>query len=155
MNLFSNPHWKWNGRILMGFAFFFLICAGPNFADTNSSFVVEEIQITGGPKTPEIQEPKSSFGAFRDVLSNDLSLTVSLDEVVILVILISVFALFKSTKGILVTNYIFCLKWFFLSNYSALLKQSDSITTSSSVVFVICGILILALFLMGRFSKSH
>ncbi len=81
-------------------------------------------------------------------------LDVVLGEVILLVILVNLFALFKKARLIMAVSYLFCLKWVFWSNYTRLLAHSDAVTTASASIFVICGILTAVLFCMDRFNQD-
>ncbi len=94
--------------------------------------------------------PEAFFGIF----SSEISLHVPLAEVIALVIVINLFALFKKARLILATSYLFCLKWVFWANYSELLKHSDALANSCSVIFVFCGILTLVLFWFDHLGSS-
>ena len=95
-----------------------------------------------------------SYEAFSQIFSNSLSLVVPLDEVVMLVVLVNIFALFRKPRLILAASYIFCLKWVFWLNYTELLKQSNAIAKASSYVLIFCGILTLVFFCMDRFQEK-
>ncbi len=94
------------------------------------------------------------YETFSQVFSNNLLLVVPLDEVVILVVLVNIFALFRKPRLILAVSYIFCLKWVFWLNYTELLKQSNAVAKASSYVLIFCGILTLIFFCMDRFQEK-
>jgi len=117
----------------------------------------EEIVFKGDePGKQPVKENKGSYslGSFWELFSTDISLAIPLSDVVILVILVNIFALFKATRLIMATSYIFALKWVFWSNYSELIKHSDTIARGSTWVFVLCGILTVILFAMNYFNRQ-
>jgi hypothetical protein len=92
-----------------------------------------------------------TYEGFMESFSKDLSLNVVLGEIFLLIIALNFFALMNKPRLILVTSYIFCLKWVLWSNYTTLLKHSDAITVASTTIFMICGMLTIILFCMNRF----
>ena len=96
---------------------------------------------------------KGTWEITLEAFSEDLSLKIALGEVILLVILANIFALFKKARLILAVSYLFCLKWVFWSNYTLLLEHSDTLTYISSIIFLVCGLLTLTLFCLDRFNK--
>lgn len=90
----------------------------------------------------------------QEIFSSDLALNIPLFDVLLLVVVVNVLALFNKPRGIMAFSYLFCLKWVFWSNYKYLYDQSDIISTASSSVFVICGVLMVALFVVNRFNPK-
>ena len=89
-----------------------------------------------------------------ELFSKEVGLIVPLGEVVLLVVVVNLFALFKKPRLIMATSYLFCLKWVFWSNYTELLKQSSTVTVISTCVFVLCGILTAVLFFLNNFNSD-
>lgn len=113
-----------------------------------------EIQI-GNSVPAESKKPKLlGVDSFMEIFGSELALNVSLADVILLVILTNLFALFRKPRLILAISYLFCLKWVFWSNYIQLLQHSDTLAKTSTFVFVICGILTTVLFCMDRFHSS-
>jgi hypothetical protein len=114
----------------------------------------EEIKF-GAPAKSDEKKSKGSDGiSFTDIFGSELALNVSLADVMILVVLVNLFALFRKPRLILAVSYLLCLKWVFWSNYTHLLKHSDALAQASTVVFVICGILTTILFCLDRFNSG-
>ncbi len=158
----------WIRRTLItGLCFVFLIAVqSPLFAAkesqpskgsrAGSSQSSEEIVFKGAePGKQPVKQNKASYslGSFWELFSTDISLAIPLSDVVILVILVNIFALFKATRLIMATSYLFALKWVFWSNYTELLNHSDTIARGSTWVFVLCGILTVILFIMNYFNR--
>lgn len=127
------------------------VIVNPKNSDSNLEIKGAPHTHTAHPQAP-VKTSQKQIQIIRDVFFNDLSLIIPLDDVVILVLLVNLFALFNKARMILVVSYIFCLKWVFWSNYTELLKQSDPITRSSTYVLVVCGVLTLILFCLDRFN---
>jgi hypothetical protein len=96
------------------------------------------------------------FGAelFENFFSKDVALSVPLFDVVILVVLVNIFALFKMARYIMAVSYLFCLKWVFFSNYTKILQESAGISCASMWIFLVCGILTAVLFLVDYFRRD-
>jgi hypothetical protein len=115
----------------------------------------DEIKFNATPVQPDAQKTKSlGVDSFTQIFSGELALNVSLADVVILVVLVNLFALFRKPRLILAVSYLLCLKWVFWSNYTHLLKHSDSLAQASTVIFVVCGILTTVLFCLDRFNSG-
>ncbi|MBI4024892.1 MAG: hypothetical protein HY360_07900 [Verrucomicrobia bacterium] len=95
---------------------------------------------------------KVGYKAFSDTFIGEYELIVPLGEVVLLVVLVNIFALFKKARIIMATSYLFCFKWVFWSNYTQLLQQSNAVMITCGYIFVICGIFTAVLFCIDRFS---
>lgn len=91
---------------------------------------------------------------FRDMTADEAALDVPLIEVVLLVLIINVFALFRNARLIMATSYLFALKWVFWSNYTELLKHSSTMASVCGYIFVLCGILTAVFFCLDRFNTS-
>jgi hypothetical protein len=114
----------------------------------------EEVKF-GAPANAQAEKPKGlDTNSFADIFGSELALDVSLTDVIILVLLVNLFALFRKPRLVLAISYLFCLKWVFWSNYTQLLKHSDSLAQASTVIFVICGILTTVLFCLDRFNSG-
>jgi len=117
----------------------------------------EVIQIKESAKHLSVEDrslTREAYQGFAEAFSADLSINVVLGDVILLVIIVNILALFNKPRLIMVTSYLFCFKWVFWSNYSFLLKQSDGINIVSSSIFLLCGLSTLVLFCMNRFEKD-
>lgn len=91
---------------------------------------------------------------FGEFFSKDLALAVPLIDVILLVIVVNVFALFKMARFILATSYFFCLKWVIFSNYSKIMLESVGASQVSMYVFLICGVSTAVLFFVDYFRRE-
>ncbi|MDD2709669.1 MAG: hypothetical protein PHV34_16910 [Verrucomicrobiae bacterium] len=108
---------------------------------------IEEIVKVG-------EKRRVQAGRWKELLSKEVPLTVPLLDVVALVVLVNVLALFKLVRFILLVSYLFCLKWVFWSNYAQVFQESKSISDISMWIFLVCGLLTGALFFMDHFRRD-
>ncbi len=155
--------------IALSLLFLWVMAAAPAWAAhhqaTDSGSGSLEIKGNGAPEQPAIQVPSKRSTAngvlsetgqgITEIFSSDLALSISLGDVLALVIVVNVLALFNKPRFIMAVSYFFCLKWVFWSNYKELFGHSDSIATASSFIFVLCGILTTVLFVMDRFNSRN
>ncbi|MCC7517930.1 MAG: hypothetical protein IT578_01965 [Verrucomicrobiae bacterium] len=125
---------------------------------TNSEAAPHEMRIVGAPPSsahtpiPEIQaEP--TLASFGKVFVDRFGLAVPLGDVVVLVILTNVFALFRASRMILLMSYLFSLKWVVFSNYQEVARYSSSMAHLTTMILAICGIFTLVLFCLDWFNK--
>lgn len=118
----------------------------------------EELRVVGDPATrrglpvPEI-DPEPALATIGKVFIDRFGLAVPLGDVVLLVILTNVFALFRSPRMILLMSYLFSLKWVILSNYQEVAHYSLSMAHLTTWILAICGLFTLVLFCLDWFNK--
>jgi hypothetical protein len=114
--------------------------------------VVGDPSARGRGPIPEIS-PEPALTSLGKVFVDRFGLAVPLGDVVLLVILTNIFALFRAPRMILLMSYLFALKWVILSNYQEVARYSMSMAHFTTVILGLCGILTLVLFCMDWFNK--
>ena len=107
-------------------------------------------------KTPEPKKTKFSellSESVNDMFSMEASLKIPLGEIMLLVVLVNIFALFKMARAILGVSFAFAFYWVILSNYAEFVKQPDSVTRGCWWIFLVCGLLTGGLFLVNYFKR--
>lgn len=94
-----------------------------------------------------------SYDGFLESFSKDLSLNVVLGDVILLVLIVNMLALFNKPRLIILVSYVFSLKWTFWSNFNTVWHHSSAVMTVSTTVFFICGLLTVFLYCMNRFEE--
>lgn len=106
----------------------------------------------GRPPIPEIQ-PEPVLATLGKVFVDRFGLAVPLGDVILLVILTNVFALFRSPRMILLMSYLFSLKWVILSNYQEVVHYSTNMASLATWILGICGLFTLVLFCLDWFNQ--
>lgn len=118
----------------------------------------EELRVAGSSDSrgrlaiPEVQ-PEPILATLSQVFVDRFGLAVPLGDVVLLVILTNIFALFRSPRMILLMSYLFSLKWVILSNYQDVAHYSMSMAHLTTWILGICGLFTLVLFCLDWFNK--
>lgn len=96
---------------------------------------------------------ETAIAGIGKVFVDRFGLAVPLGDVVLLVILTNVFALFRASRMILLMSYLFALKWVLLSNYQEVAHYSISMAHLTTAILAICGVFTLVLFCLDWFNK--
>ncbi len=156
---FRGSPWKQRGsRLVLAWVVGLFLFVAPIFSSTGEVHSSVERGKMRFVKGETLRQYSSANDAWRivqsgmDRLSSDSPfLEIPLGEVILLILLVNVFALFKKSRLIMVVSYLFCAKWVFWLNYNELLKHSSAIFIASGYIFALCGVLTLVLFCMDRF----
>lgn len=121
--------------------------------DTNGA-AIQEVRIGGGARARVSKiDSETAIAGLGKVFVDRFGLAVPLGDVVLLVILTNVFALFRSSRMILLMSYLFALKWVLLSNYHEVTRYSVSMAHLTTAILAICGVFTLVLFCLDWFNK--